>query len=144
LEQNCGGPHPSLSHPHPHLPSIQTPQGANISKDKWKWQKNCLEVNIYPLHPKRPLIYAMSVIQLTQGTLDAMYKCRCAFLWSGEGRVHGSQVAMPAHLGECLSCILEKEQSGLGIRDIAAKTKCLLLKLLHRLLSHPEISNFRM
>jgi hypothetical protein len=34
--------------------SIQSTQGVNIIRGKWKEQNICPEVNIYPLHPKRP------------------------------------------------------------------------------------------
>jgi hypothetical protein len=51
LEQICGGPHPhSLLYIHIYR-SIQTPQGANISRGKWEGQIICLRVNIYPYHP---------------------------------------------------------------------------------------------
>ena len=36
------------------------------------------------------LIYAMSVMQLPQGTLDALDRRRRAFLWSGDEQVHGA------------------------------------------------------
>lgn len=74
------------------------------------------------------LIYAMSVLQLPQGTLDALDRRRRAFLWSGDEQVHGAQ-CLVAWEKVCQ----EKEQGGMGIKDIAAENKCLLLKLLHRL-----------
>ena len=36
------------------------------------------------------LIYAMSMMQLPQGTLDALDRRRRAFLWSGDEQVHGA------------------------------------------------------
>jgi hypothetical protein len=56
LEQICGGSRsPSLIHIHIYH-SIQTPQGANISRGKWEGQIIFLGVNIYPYHPNSALV----------------------------------------------------------------------------------------
>jgi hypothetical protein len=61
LEQICGGSRsPSLIHIHIY-PSIQTPQGANISRGKWEGQIIFLGVNIYPYHPNSALITTKKV-----------------------------------------------------------------------------------
>jgi hypothetical protein len=74
------------------------------------------------------LIYAMSVMQLLQGTLDALDRRRRTFLWSGDEQVHGAQCLVALE-----KVCQEKEQGGMGIKDITAENKFLLLKLLHRL-----------
>jgi uncharacterized Zn-finger protein len=61
LEQNCGGPQPSLSHPHPHLPLDPNTQGSKIIRGKWNGQNICLEVNIYPFNPNKPKIFLLSM-----------------------------------------------------------------------------------
>jgi uncharacterized Zn-finger protein len=63
LEQKCGGPQPSLSHPHPHLPLDPNTQGANIIRGKWNGQNICFEVNIYPFNPNKPKIFLLSMAQ---------------------------------------------------------------------------------
>jgi hypothetical protein len=56
LEQICGGSRsPPLIHIHIYH-SIQTPQGANISRGKWEGQIIFLGVNIYPYHPNSAII----------------------------------------------------------------------------------------
>jgi hypothetical protein len=56
LEQICGGSRsPSLIHIHIYH-SIQTPQGANISRGKWEGQIIFLGVNIYPYHPNSAMV----------------------------------------------------------------------------------------
>lgn len=74
------------------------------------------------------LIYLMSVMLLPQGALDAFDKRRRAFLWAGEGQVHGAQCLVAWER----ACQL-KEQGGLGLKNIAIQNKSMLLKLLHRL-----------
>ena len=70
----------------------------------------------------------MSSLLLPQGTLDALDKRRRAFLWAGDDHVSGAQCLVAWEL----AC-QPKELGGLGIKDLAAQNKCLLLKLLYRL-----------
>jgi hypothetical protein len=74
------------------------------------------------------LIYAMFIMLLPQGTIDTVDHRRRAFLWSGDEHVSGAQ-CLVAWEKVCQ----EKGQGGLGVKDLAAENKCLLLKLLHRL-----------
>jgi hypothetical protein len=77
------------------------------------------------------LIYTMSVLLLPQGTIDAIDRRRRSFLWTGEDHAHGAQ-CLVAWKNVCQP----KEQGGLGIKNLPAQNKCLLLKMLHRLY-HP-------
>lgn len=77
------------------------------------------------------LTYAMSVLDLPAGTIDALDRRRRSFVWSGEDKVSGAQCLIAWEL----AC-QPKKQGGLGIRNIGLQNKCLLLKLLHRLF-HP-------
>jgi hypothetical protein len=74
------------------------------------------------------LIYAMSVMLLPQGTIDAVYHRRRTFLWSGDEHVSGAQCLVTWE-----KVCQEKGQGGLGVKYLAVENKCLLLKLLHRL-----------
>jgi hypothetical protein len=73
----------------------------------------------------------MSVLLLPQGTIDAIDRRRRSFLWTGEDRAHGAQ-CLVAWENVCQP----KEQGGLGIKNLPAQSKCLLLKMLHRMY-HP-------
>jgi hypothetical protein len=77
------------------------------------------------------LIYTMSVLLLPQGTIDAIDRRRRSFLWTGEDPAHGAQ-CLVAWENVCQP----KEQGGLGIKNLPAQNKCLLLKMLHHL-HHP-------
>jgi hypothetical protein len=77
------------------------------------------------------LTYAMSALQLPQGVIDALDRRRRAFLWAGGKSVSGAQ-CLVAWENACVP----KDRGGIGIRDLAAQNKCLLLKLFHRL-HHP-------
>jgi hypothetical protein len=62
LEQICGGSRsPSLIHIHIYH-SIQTPQGANISRGNWEGQIIFLGVNIYPYHPNSARVPWIAVV----------------------------------------------------------------------------------
>lgn len=80
--------------------------------------------------------YAMSVLLLPAGTIDALDSKRHRFLWSGKDKVSGAQ-CLVAWENACQS----KEHGGLGLKDLASQNKSLLLKLLHRL-HHPKGSSW--
>jgi hypothetical protein len=74
------------------------------------------------------LVHAMSALLLPQGVLDALDLRRRSFLWAGDEKVSGAQCLVA--WGKACQ---QKEQGGLGIKDLAMQNKCLLLKLLHQL-----------
>lgn len=75
--------------------------------------------------------YVMVALLVPQGVVQALDKCRHAFLWIGEDKCSGTRCLI-AWGRVCRS----KQEGGLGVKDIAVQNGCLLLKLLHKL-HHP-------
>jgi hypothetical protein len=83
LEQICGGSRsPSLIHIHIYH-SIQTPQGANISRGKWEGQIIFLGVNIYPYHPNSALISCSQM-------MTCKHRICCSRILFIDGRSHSN------------------------------------------------------
>ena len=74
------------------------------------------------------LVYLMCALPVPSGTLAQLDQRRRAFLWTGEETAKGAS-CLVAWEQVCA----DKDNGGLGARDLPLQNTCLLLKLLHRL-----------
>jgi hypothetical protein len=77
--------------------------------------------------------YYMSCCIWPEKSIEAIDKIKRAFLWQGEKSIKG---------GHCLvawkTVLLQKQQGGLGIRDLRAHNTALILKLANRVLTDSD------
>lgn len=64
------------------------------------------------------LTYAMSVLLLPPGVVDALNCRRWSFLWAGEDAISGAQCLVAWE-----HAYQPKEQGGLGIKELGAKNQ---------------------
>ena len=74
------------------------------------------------------LTHLMSAIPLPPGAIAKFDKRRRNFLWTGQDSAAGANCLVAWD-----KVRLNKDQGGLGIKDLSTQNSCLLLKLIHRL-----------
>jgi hypothetical protein len=81
--------------------------------------------------------YAMGALELPPALLRAIDALRRAFLWNFSGRASGARCLVAWDL-----VCRPKEIGGLGIRRLEAQNSCLLVKLVHRLVTTQDFIKF--
>lgn len=74
------------------------------------------------------LIYAMCTMELPKGALDLLDSKHRAFMWTGTDKASGAQC-----LVDWERVCMQRDDGGLGLKNLGVQNQCLLLKPLHRL-----------